>query len=684
MIGIQDFLNYVSLSQLTLSPDEKRAAFVVKQPVLQENTYKKELWVCELKSGKSRCLLEDADFVGSFSWEDESTLFYPACQAQDTTLCRLLDVTTGQVRDAVTLPAVTQEVWHLGEGRYVYRHAEQLIRENYPQELSFLSDYADGFETIDEIPLWDNGRGFVSGKRSALYTAQLQKCGKDDDTCFFVEKVTADFTTVDQVIRKPEGLYYTARTYRGRNTEPGIYFLADTASVPEQLVEEGVYRIMGFDVSDNPQTGRRQVYFTAQDKRIHCMTDDPGFYTAVDRHVEKLPIADTSASDSVSSDCLYGSSPDFAVRDGKFYYLSTEEWDSFLKETAPDGQTRKLTPAGGAVNGFVLLSDGSVCFIGLRGMKLQELYLCCDGELTQLTRLNEERLDASQVIEPESFTFSNHGFNVNYVVLPPADFDPAKKYPAILYIHGGAKVLYTKVFFHEMQYLASQGYYVIYGNPHGSDGQGSEFAKLLGHYGEKDYEDLMMAMDEALRRYPNIDKERLGVAGGSYGGIMTNWTVTHTDRFRCAVAQRSICSMLSTFGTADNGFNFVKEQMDGDLWNGFDKLWRQSPLKYANQCHTPLLLIHSDEDYRCHYTEAIEMFTALKYLGVETKVCLIRGENHSLSRTGRPVQRIKRLYEIVKWFDEHLKTDGEKNVTADATPDESDETGAASCVRERA
>lgn len=113
--------------------------------------------------------------------------------------------------------------------------------------------------------------------------------------------------------------------------------------------------------------------------------------------------------------------------------------------------------------------------------------------------------------------------------------------------------------------------------------------------------------------------------------------------------------MVSTFGTADNGFGFVREQMDGDLWNGFENLWRQSPLKYADNCHTPLLLIHSEEDYRCHYTEAIQMFTALKYLGVESKVVLIRGENHSLSRTGRPVQRIKRLYEILRWFDGHLK-----------------------------
>ena len=412
---------------------------------------------------------------------------------------------------------------------------------------------------------------------------------------------------------------------------------------------EGRYRISHLAVE------KGKVYFTGLDKTVTCMTDDHSFFTVENGEVVRLPISECSVDDSVSNDLQYGMNPDFAVRDGAFYYAFTDQWDSFVRRTTLEGESTFLTPAGGSISGFQLLSDGRILYVGFRGTKLQELYLWDGQTEKQITQINETQLDQSQVIRPEHFTFQNGGFNVNYTVLKPANFDPEKKYPAILYIHGGAKVLYTTVFFHEMQMLASNGYFVIYGNPRGSDGQGSDFARLLGHYGEPDFADIMKAMDTALELYPNIDADRLGVAGGSYGGIMTNWTVTHTDRFKAAVAQRSICSMVSTFGTADNGFGFVREQMDGDLWDGFDNLWRQSPLKYANNCHTPLLLIHSEEDYRCHYTEAIQMFTALKYLGVESKVCLIRGENHSLSRTGRPVQRIKRLYEILRWFDSHLK-----------------------------
>lgn len=488
--------------------------------------------------------------------------------------------------------------------------------------------------------MWSNGQGYISGRRTALYRADSGAEQRLTDRC----------TCVGRVLRYGDRLAFTARTYRGRNTEPGLYLLR-AGEMPELLVPEGVYRIFNFTLTPD----REEAVFAAQDKRVHIMTSDPAFYRARAGQVTRLPISERSADDSVCLDTRCGDCRCFSVTEDALYYTTTKEWGSFAERVTLDGtKTDTLTPEGGSVSGFVRLSDDRLVFIGLRGQKLEELYLCESGRLRQLTDHNGPALDPKEVIAPERFTFDQFGFHVNYVVIPPANFDPSKKYPAILCIHGGAKVLYTTTFHHEMQYLASCGYYVIYGNPHGSDGQGSEFAELLGHYGEKDFADLMKAVDTALALYPNIDPERLAVGGGSYGGIMTNWCVTHTDRFKCGVAQRSICSMVSTFGTADNGFGFVREQMDGDLWTGFDKLWDQSPLKYADKCRTPLLLIHSDEYHRCDYTEAVQMFTALRYLGVESEMVLIRGENHSLSRCGRPVQRIKRLYEIRRWFDKYL------------------------------
>lgn len=162
-------------------------------------------------------------------------------------------------------------------------------------------------------------------------------------------------------------------------------------------------------------------------------------------------------------------------------------------------------------------------------------------------------------------------------------------------------------------------------------------------------------VDTVLAQYPSIDPERLGVAGGSYGGFMTNWIIGHTGRFKAAVSQRSISNWISMANTTDIGYYFVPDQIGADLWENTDKLWDASPLKYAGRVTTPTLFIHSEEDYRCWLVEGLQMFTALKYHGVEARLCMFRGENHELSRSGKPKHRIRRLQEISSWFARFLK-----------------------------
>jgi dipeptidyl aminopeptidase/acylaminoacyl peptidase len=196
---------------------------------------------------------------------------------------------------------------------------------------------------------------------------------------------------------------------------------------------------------------------------------------------------------------------------------------------------------------------------------------------------------------------------------------------------------------------------VFFCNPRGSDGRGDKFADIRGKYGSIDYEDIMRFTDLVLDKYPFIDEDRVGVTGGSYGGFMTNWIIGHTNRFKAAVSQRSISNWISKFGTTDIGYFFVEDQIGSTPWDDLDKLWDHSPLKYADRVVTPTLFIHSEEDYRCWLVEGIQMFTALKYHGVDARLCIFKGENHDLSRSGRPKSRLRRLEEISKWFDKYLK-----------------------------
>ena len=256
----------------------------------------------------------------------------------------------------------------------------------------------------------------------------------------------------------------------------------------------------------------------------------------------------------------------------------------------------------------------------------------------------------------ETLYFLNtDGVDIDGFVMKPVGYEPGKRYPGILHIHGGPKMVFGPGFHHEMQLWAVSGFFVCYCNPRGSCGKGNAFADLQGKYGEVDFRDLMEFTDEVLRRYPEIDADRMGVAGGSYGGFMTNWVIGHTDRFRCAVSQRSIANYVGDYLLSDIGYYYVPDQQLGTIWEHPERLWKASPLTYADRVKTPTLFIHADKDYRCTLANGLEMFAALKLHGVESKLCMFYGEDHGLSREGKPSNRISRLSEILRWMDEHLK-----------------------------
>lgn len=637
MVKITDFLNYRSLCALTASPDGQQLGFVVQQPELERNGYKKELWVYTIADGSCKKLVDELQRPW-FLWQNNHELLVHTA-AENGSSFALVYARTAAVRPAFSLSVAASRLEKLSDSLYALVAPYQNPEPPYPQDLAFLEQSDNEFIIIDELPYWSNGVGYTNKRRNRLYTY--------DSASGDLQPVSEALTEVTAFLPTAKGLLYIGTTFRDKKGAPGLYLYHPESGKTDCLVPEGRYRIAYANYLEE------ELYLIAADSQTALMTDNFKLCRLTDGAIVPALEVDMSFTGTVLTDCKYGNDECYRVVDNKLYFISTEGHSSFLRCVDGSMQLRTLTADNGSVEGYAVTGDG-LYFTGLRGIRLQELYR---QELTterQLSTFNDGVVDYSGVNRPEHMSFENGGYTVNYVVLKPHDFDPAKKYPAILFIHGGAKTLYTDVFFHEMQFLAGKGYFVVYGNPRGSDGQGSRFAQLQGNYGKPDYADLMKAMDVALERYPQIDKERLAVAGGSYGGIMTNWTVGHTDRFKCACAQRSISSMITAFGAADNGFNFVREQMNADPWSNLELLWEQSPLKYADRVKTPLLLIHAEEDYRCHYVEAMQMFTALRYYGVESRICLIKGENHDLSRTGRPVQRIKRMYEIASWFDKYL------------------------------
>ena len=290
--------------------------------------------------------------------------------------------------------------------------------------------------------------------------------------------------------------------------------------------------------------------------------------------------------------------------------------------------------------------------------RVQEVFVrstAASGELRRVTGFNEELLSEMALSTPEYMPYTGaDGWPMDGWILKPHDFDPSKKYPLIVEIHGGPATQYGYGFFHEMQLLTAAGYVVLYTNPRGSIGYGRDFALAVrGAWGEKDSLDIMAGADALLQK-GYIDEQRMGVTGGSYGGFMTNWLIGHNDRFKAAVTDRCVTNLASDFGSSDFGWTFADEELDTTPWEDLDRYMHMSPIKYVNNMRTPLLIIHSEQDLRCNIEQAEQLFASLKYMGRDVLFVRFEGQSHGLSRAGHPHSRLERLRHILGWFESHL------------------------------
>ncbi len=382
-----------------------------------------------------------------------------------------------------------------------------------------------------------------------------------------------------------------------------------------------------------------KIIFAGHDMKSHGLNENPNIYTMRlgEEKAKKISHDDFDYSlwNSVGSDCRYGGSQSMKVDGNYLYFTTTKGHNSYINKIDSNGNMERLTKSHGSIDGFDVSGD-LIQFIGLRNLNLQELYRL-DGKCeVKLTHFNDWVNETKKLSTPEHLSFEMDGIEIDGWVMKPVDFEEGKEYPAILDIHGGPKTVFGEVFYHEMQYWANHGYVVFFCNPRGSDGKGNVFADIRGKYGTIDYDDIMKFTDIVLEKYPFIDEKRVGVTGGSYGGFMTNWIIGHTDRFKAAASQRSISNWMSFFGTTDIGYYFSDDQQATTPWSDPEKLWFHSPMKYADKVTTPTLFIHSDEDYRCWIPEGLQMFSSLKYHGVDSRLVMFRGENHELSRSGKP------------------------------------------------
>ena len=654
----KDILTYKFLSDPRYNPAHTRAAFVVSQANEGENSYESRLWLYENGTVKQ---LTDLGKERGYVWLDDDRLLFPAVRSaaekkraearEPFTSYYVLDLRGGEALPYFTLPFAASQLKVLDEKRFLVEGSvdkahPDLYAADEETRKAALKEREDNkdYEVLDELPYWFNGAGITNGQRRRLFLVTLDPLtvtpisGPDEDMGSFEIFGDELFYAVQK--RGPRMLLkeFTLKARDLRTGEMRDVFSTDS-----------------FMLTTLKAVGGRLLLFGGEGTRYGLNENDYVYEVDPVTGARRVLLAtEYNLYNSVGADCRMGGGRGMVPVEDSLYHLTTRGGDAVLYRLDMDGTDTPMFTKTGAMDCFDI-ADGKALCVGLYDMRPQELYLCdlATGEAERITDFNGPALEDRYIAQPEPLSVESQGLTIRGWVLKPFGYDPDKRYPAVFDIHGGPKTVYGPVFYHEMQYWAGKGYFVFFCNPKGSDGGDNEFADIRGGYGDVDYKNLMDFADAALRAYPAIDPDRVCETGGSYGGFMTNWIIGHTDRFCCCASQRSISNWLSFVGVSDIGCYFAPDQTAGDLYDSPEKLWAQSPLKYAKRVKTPTLFIHSDEDYRCPLEQGLQMYAALVDRGVPARLCLFHGENHELSRSGKPLHRLRRLQEITDWFDKY-------------------------------
>jgi len=629
----EDLAAYAFLSEPSLSPDERLVALSVHRPLPDKDEYEGNLWLVPVAGGAPRQL--------TTAGKDSAPKFSP----DGTRIAFTSRREMGKDDKGTGLYVIPVDG---GEARLLLRRKEGVEGPSWSPDgtrILFLSNVGADDEDVRSIRrfnFWFNDKGYIYNLRKHAFVLDVAT-GE-------VKPITQGEFDVGKAVWSHDGkrVAYLAVTDDVRHYLADLFVLDAASGAVKQLTD---HTMEISSVAWSPDD--RKLLFTGDDlPRGFASHEHLWWIDAAGGKPERLNGLDRNVNNSLNCDVRMGGMNvepkwvgdriTFAVADGGAVHLYSMK--------ASDRKATLLVGGERSVEAFQV-HGGTVVFTAMERSRLPELY-AFDGRVRALTSFNAKVPEDLDLLTPERLTFqASDGATVEGWILEPRR---EGKVPLILYVHGGPKTAFGHAYLHEFQVFAAKGYAVLFVNPRGSDGYTEAFADIRKHYGERDYQDLMEAVDHAIAHYPFVDGSRLAVAGGSYGGFMTNWVIGQTPRFKAAVTDRSIANWWTFWATSDIGPHFTKDQIGVDPWEDEETTMAKSPIRYIRKVATPLLIVHSFEDLRCWHVEALQMYTSLKYHGKEVEMVLVPKENHDLSRGGKPKHRVARLKAYLRWFDAHL------------------------------
>ncbi|RMI08917.1 S9 family peptidase [Cellulomonas triticagri] len=527
---------------------------------------------------------------------------------------------------------------------------------------------------ITELPYRHDGVGFTRDKRRQLFVVEVPAdlTSRDavptgEDAAPTVRQVTDAPTDVEQLAWFPGGRYVAAVAARHAAKDAdlrGDAVLVDTAPgsdgalVPLTDADAGSTLAVAAVL---PATDGSALWLLAQD-----MGPSGRDFVAAQTGLFRLPLTDgatpaaTGAPERLTDVEAVDLDPGtFAVTADGVLVGVLHRGTVLLREVRADASTRDLLAGDVVAHGVAAVPGVPVAVVTAAGPQTSGDVHAVDlatGGARVLTDWSAPLRATGRVRTPrEVTTTAPDGYPVHGWLVTPDPERFAGPHPTILMIHGGPYAQYTVGLFDEVQTLAEQGYAVVYGNPRGAAGYGSAHGSAIRHgFGTVDTDDVLALLDAALTD-PALDAERVGVMGGSYGGYLTAWLTTRTDRFRAAIVERGFLDPVSFVGSSDIGWFFGLEYLgDGDDDAARAAVAAQSPMAHVHRVTTPTLVIHSEQDWRCPVEQGQRWFVELKRRGVPAELLLFPGEGHELTRSGRPQHRLVRFEHVLEWWQRAL------------------------------
>jgi dipeptidyl aminopeptidase/acylaminoacyl peptidase len=663
----QDVFQLSGVADPRLSPDGTTVAYVVSGLDGETNEYRGAIWLAALDgSSPPRQLTAGTRRDVDPRWSpDGSRLAFTSNRAGDTMQLYVLPVGGGEPRRLTDLKEdVTQAAWSPDGTTIAF--VSRVRDSAYDEE----DDKRRAPRRFARLQYKLEHVGWTADRPMHLFTVPADGAGEP-------VQITSGDAEDASPAWSPDGrtLAFVSARHADWDTEPvnDVYLVdaVDGDDEPLRLTQGGG----GVELpSWSPQGDRLAVL------RYPGVFDDP-------RHTQ-VAVIDAESGDikmlTQELDRNCGTYPNMRepIWDGdELVFIAEDRGNVHLYRVAADGSGKPGLLVGGEreVTGYDVVA-GRFAFATTEPTMAPEISVLEDvEEVTELTATAEPNSPARQVprrlthvgdafaagrelVAPERFTATSpDGTEVDAWVMKPAGAMRGVKYPMLLNIHGGPFTQYGNRLFDEFQVEAGRGYAVVFSNPRGSSGYSEEWGRAIRGpgpggpgWGSVDYDDCMAVVDEALRRFDFIDPERLGVIGGSYGGYMTSWIVGHTDRFKAAVSERAVNSFVSMWGSSDFGWD-MKGYFGNFLYEDVETYLKVSPLTYAQNIHTPLLILHSENDLRCPIEQGEQLFVTLRTLKRPVEMVRFPVESHELTRSGSPVHRAQRFELVLEWFDRYLK-----------------------------